>query len=114
MPEVEEHEHEHHSSGIAKAGLTTGIIGTALSTINAMASGAGILGGGNRQQDQINALRDENILLKANAQANEKIHNLELTVVKQGEQITAMRNEFTQALNYEFSARQQSEANLKQ
>ena len=37
-------EFEKHSSGVAKAGLTTGIIGTSLGALNAM-GGTGLLGG---------------------------------------------------------------------
>lgn len=41
-----EFENNHtHSSGVAKAGLTTGIIGTALGGLMALGSGAGLLGG---------------------------------------------------------------------
>ncbi len=36
---------EKHSSGVAKAGLTTGIIGTSLGALNALGNGAGLLGG---------------------------------------------------------------------
>lgn len=116
MPEVEEHEHEHKSSGIAKAGLVTGIIGTTMSVINAAANGTNIFGGGNNnyQQDEINRLRNENVLLLAEKSANEKIHALEITVAKQGEQINAMRTEFGQAINYETSLRIQAENGLRQ
>lgn len=38
-------EFERHSSGVAKAGLTTGIIGTSLGAINMLGAGAGLLGG---------------------------------------------------------------------
>lgn len=35
---------EQHSSGVAKAGLTTGIIGTSLGALNMLGNGAGLLG----------------------------------------------------------------------
>lgn len=38
-------EFENHASGTAKAGLTTGIIGTSLGALNLLANGGGILGG---------------------------------------------------------------------
>lgn len=36
---------EQHSSGVAKAGLATGITGTALGAVNLLGNGAGLLGG---------------------------------------------------------------------
>lgn len=36
---------EQHSSGVAKAGLATGITGTALGAVNLLSNGAGLLGG---------------------------------------------------------------------
>ena len=40
-----------HSSGVARAGLTTGIIGTALSTLGILGGGAGLLAGAGRSSN---------------------------------------------------------------
>ena len=114
MAEVEEK--QHHSSGIAKAGLVTGIIGTALSSMNTVAGGnggllGGILGGGSSKKDeQINALRDENILLKSAALTNEKSNALEIQVV----QLSGKVDTLNQALQFEGTQRQQGDAFLRQ
>ena len=117
MADVEEKMTEHKSSGIAKAGLVTGIVGATLGGINSMANGAGLLGlggNGNRQQEKINELRDENILLKSNAETTEKTNALQLQVVRQEEQIKAMRTEFGQALQMEVYRRENGDANIRQ
>ena len=111
MAEVEE---KHHSSGIAKAGLVTGIIGTALSSMNTVSGGNGVLGGllgGNSKKDeQLNALRDENILLKSAALTNEKSSALEIQVV----QLNGKVDTLTQALQFEGTQRQQGDQFTRQ
>ena len=47
------------SSGIAKAGLTLGIIGTSLAVLNGMQDGNGILGFGGSRNDELYQLRAE-------------------------------------------------------
>ena len=68
---------ERHSSGVAKAGLTTGIIGTSLGVLNSGMGGnllGGILGGGNNMacQAAIAAKDSEIALLKANTYNDQK------------------------------------------
>ena len=117
MAEIEEKEHEHKSSGIAKAGLVTGIVGTTLGAMGA-AGGTGILGAltgnGNKQAEQIASLRDENIMLKSAALTNEKTNELNVRLVRQEEQIKSMRVEFGQALQMETVQRQNGDVNLRQ
>ena len=117
MAEIEEKEHEHKSSGIAKAGLVTGIVGTTLGAMGA-AGGTGILGAltgnGNKQAEQIATLRDENIMLKSAALTNEKTNELNVRLVRQEEQIKSMRVEFGQALQMETVQRQNGDVNLRQ
>lgn len=112
MAEVEEHEHK--SSGIAKAGLVTGIIGSALGGINSMANGAGLLGlggaGSNKQQEKIDALRDENLLLKATALTNEKSSVIEIKLAE----VTGELNSLKQALQFEGTQRVQGDAMVRQ
>ena len=93
MAEIEEKEHEHKSSGIAKAGLVTGIIGTSLGALNTGVGGGLLSGltGNNKQAEQIAALRDENIMLKSAALTNEKTNDLNVRLVRQEEQIKSMR-----------------------
>lgn len=125
MPEVTQEMHEHKASGIAKAGLTTGIIGTSLGAINTLTNGAGLMGligGGNggqsRQVAELqaanNALRDENILLKADVSANAKINELNIKVVQLQDENKALRAEFAQALNSEAERRMNGDAFLRQ
>ena len=117
MAEIEEKEHEHKSSGIAKAGLVTGIVGTTLGAMGA-AGGTGILGAltgnGGKQSEQLASLRDENIMLKSAALTNEKTNELNVRLVRQEEQIKSMRVEFGQALQMETVQRQNGDVNLRQ
>lgn len=114
MAEIEEKQMEHKSSGIAKAGLVTGIVGATLGAMNT-GLGTGILGlGNNGNAEKINTLRDENIMLKSAALTNEKANDLQIQVVRQEEQIKAMRTEFGQALNLEAIQRQNGDVNLRQ
>ena len=116
MAEIEEKEHEHKSSGIAKAGLVTGIIGTSLGALNTGVGGGLLSGltGNNKQAEQIAALRDENIMLKSAALTNEKTNDLNVRLVRQEEQIKSMRTEFGQALQLESVQRANGDANLRQ
>jgi len=125
MPEVTQEMHEHKASGIAKAGLTTGIIGTSLGAINTLTNGAGLMGligGGNggqsRQvaelQAQNNALRDENLLLKASAASTAQFNELNLQIVHLQDENKALRAEFAQAMNFEAMQRQNGDAFLRQ
>ena len=119
MAEVTQEEHEHKASGIAKAGLTTGIIGTSLGAINAITNGAGLAGilGSNTNtavQDKLSALRDENILLKAAADTTDKTNTLQLQLVRQDEQIKSLRTEVYQAIGNEAQQRTSADAFLRQ
>ena len=116
MPDVVQEEHDHKSSGIAKAGFVTGIIGTAGTVMNAMANGNGLfgLGGGNQKvealQNENSKLRDENLLLKANANTAEQVGGLRDQVIRLQEQNTALRTELNQA----FALVEERRQNLKQ
>lgn len=115
MAEIEEKQVEHKSSGIAKAGLVTGIVGATLGAMNTgLGTGLLGLGGNNANADKLNALRDENIMLKSAALTNEKTNDLQIQVVRQEEQIKAMRTEFGQALQLEAVQRQNGDVNLRQ
>ena len=74
-----------------------------------MANGAGLLGlgtNGNKQQDKIDALRDENLLLKSAALTNEKSNALEIQVIELRGQVNSLQ----QALQFEGTQRQQGDA----
>lgn len=121
MAEVTQEEHEHKASSIAKAGLTTGIIGTSLGALNMLGSGAGLLGliggnngRGNAQAEKLEALRDENLLLKSAANTEAKYNDLNVRFVRQEEQIKALRAETYQAINTEALQRQNADASLRQ
>lgn len=117
MADVVEQEHDHHSSGVAKAGLVTGIIGTSLGALNSMGGTLGGLLGGNgafAANKEISALRDENILLKSGKYTDDKTLPLELQLVRQEEQIKALRTEVGQAIQMESVQRQNGDTSLRQ
>ena len=106
-------EHEQHSSGVAKAGLVTGIVGATGTALGAMKE-MGIFGGGKKQQEQINALRDENILLKSEKATSEQVNSINVKLAVIEERQAAMRTEFGQALQLEATHRANGDQNLRQ
>lgn len=116
---IENHKEETHASGIAKAGLTTGIIGTSLGAIAAMSGSNGLLGGllgggNNRQQEKIEALRDENLLLKSGKHTDDAVNAINIRLAVLDERQSAMRTEFGQALQLEATQRANGDAMLRQ
>lgn len=118
MADVIEQEHDHKSSGVAKAGLVTGIIGTSLGALNGMGGAlGGILGGNganNAAQSKIAELQNENTLLKSGKYTDDKTLPLELQLVRQEEQIKALRTEVGQAIQMESVQRQNGDTSLRQ
>ena len=117
MADVVETEHEHKSSGIAKAGLTTGIIGTALGALNSMGGTLGtLLGGGNNNAAQASLveLQNENTLLKSGKYTDDKTLPMQIQLARYDEQLKALRTEVGQAIQMESVQRQNGDANLRQ
>lgn len=105
MAEVEEHKHK--SSGVAKAGLVTGIVGS-VGTVMELARGNGLFGGGNNEK--VEALRDENVLLKSKLETSNAVKPLELEVAG----LKGEMNNLKQAIGFEATQRQQGDAFIRQ
>lgn len=114
MADVVEQEHDHHASGIAKAGLTTGIIGTSLGALNSMGGTLGGLLGGNNNAKELAALREENTLLKSGKYTDEKTLPIQIQLARYDEQLKALRTEVGQAIQLESVQRQNGDTNLRQ
>ena len=110
-------EQEHKSSGIAKAGLVTGIVGATGAVANALSGNGilgGLLGGGSKSQERIDALRDENIMLKSELNTNTQVSAINQKIAVLEERQNAMRTEFGQALQLEATHRANGDNSLRQ
>lgn len=103
MAEVEEHK----SSGVAKAGLVTGIVGS-VGTAMELLRGNGLFGGGNNEK--VDALRDENILLKSELATGKAVKPIEIELAT----IKGDMDNLKQALGFEATQRQQGDAFIRQ
>lgn len=71
------------SSGVAKAGLTTGIIGTSLGAINALSNGAGLLnglGGAMKNPHMMGSCSEDHLVNRYEAAQESKIARLETDI----------------------------------
>lgn len=85
------------SSGIAKAGLTLGIIGTSLAVLNGMQDGNGILGFGGSRNDELYQLRAEKYTDTKIAEVKDQLYAAVIDLDKR----TAL-NEQAERLNREY------------
>lgn len=105
-----EYENNHHSSGVAKAGLTLGTIGSALGAINSGIFG-GIAGGGCNSNYYINRYEAE--LSAKLAEAESKNRQLEGTIHTDGKIADVYERMNTKAAGFEAFVCQQGIVNAQ-